>query len=77
MRLPEEQDAQYRWCNCGVRGERQLRHCEGAQEPARITPTSYLRVANVQRGYLDLRVIKQIEVADEEIIATHCARAIS
>ena len=33
--------------------------------PARVVP--YLRVANVQRGYLDLREVKQIDATEEEI----------
>ena len=36
------------------------------REP-RDHPTPYLRVANVQRGYLDLTEIKQIEVAPQEL----------
>ena len=36
------------------------------REP-RDYPTPYLRVANVQRGYLDLIEIKQIEVAPQEL----------
>ena len=33
--------------------------------PARLVP--YLRVANVQRSYLDLREVKEIEATEEEI----------
>ncbi|EFE3179160.1 restriction endonuclease subunit S [Escherichia coli] len=37
-----------------------------AQEKAQLVKVPYLRVANVQRGYLDLTEIKQIEIPIEE-----------